>query len=698
VAKKRLYEIARELDLESRDVLERALELGLEVKTASSGLEEDDAALLALSFQEASEQAAPVPSKPEPKTAAAVDSEPTPATATETPEPEKTDEPEELPAPVADEPDQIPGGAVLTIESGATSAQFAEKVGRSVGEVVKTLLLMGEMGAGNAPISDEALVLLGEQFGYEVEIEEAAVAEAAAVGPKPKRVFEDDPADLVARPPVVTVMGHVDHGKTTLLDRIRKTNVVAGEAGGITQHIGAYQIERAGKKITFIDTPGHEAFTAMRARGAEVTDIVILVVAADDGIMPQTIEAISHAKVADVNIIVAINKIDMPMADSMRVRAQLTEYGLVPESLGGDTIAVDVSAATGAGIDQLIEMIDLIAELEEFTANPKPRASGVVIESQLDKGRGPVATVIVRRGTLRRGDVLVSGPVAGRVRAMLDENGKQLKEATPSTPVLVMGWDDVPTAGDLFDVMESEKEARASAADAEGRSRSEEFVVPSATERLTQLLERMRSADEAELRLIIKADANGSMEAIRDAISKIAREGGRITTIQASVGGITENDVSLAEVTEAVIVGFNVRPDGNARRTAEAKGIEVRTYRVIYELLDEIEQMLVGRLAPDEVEAVLGAAEVRAMFKVPRAGTVAGCYVTEGDILRNARARLVRQGVVVYEGRIASLRRFKDDVRSVAAGFECGIGLENFNDVKEGDIIEAFELKEVARQ
>lgn len=690
MAKKRLYEIARELDLESREVLERALELGLEVKTASSGLEEDDAALLALSFQDASKEAAPAPVEVE--EVATVEPEPAGA------ETSAAEKPEETPPPVTDEPDEGPGGATLTIETGTTSAMFAEKIGRSVGEVVKTLLLMGEMGAGNAPISDEALVLLGEQFGYDIEIEEAAVEEAVAVGPKPKRVFEDDPADLAPRPPVVTVMGHVDHGKTTLLDKIRKTNVVAGEAGGITQHIGAYQIERAGNKITFIDTPGHEAFTAMRARGAEVTDIVILVVAADDGVMPQTIEAISHAKVADVNIIVAINKIDMPMADSMRVQAQLTEYGLVPESLGGDTITVDVSASTGKGIDQLIEMIDLVAELEEFTANPKPRASGVVIESQLDKGRGPVATVIVRRGTLKRGDVLVSGSVAGRVRAMLDENGKQIKAATPSTPVLVMGWDDVPTAGDLFDVMESEKEARASAADAVGRSRSEEFVVPSATERLTQLLEKMRSADEAELRLIIKADANGSLEAIRDAIGKIAREGGRITTIQASVGGITENDVSLAEVTEAVIVGFNVRPDGNARRTAEAKGIEIRTYRVIYELLDEIEQMLVGRLAPDEVEAVLGAAEVRAMFKVPRAGTVAGCYVTEGDILRNARARLVRQGVVVYEGRIASLRRFKDDVRSVAAGFECGIGLENFNDVKEGDIIEVFELKEVARQ
>jgi len=691
VAKKRLYEIARELELESREVLDRAVELGLEVKTASSGLEEDDAALLVMSFQETSSPTATAPGAAEPDEVV----EPEPAATVQ-----EEAVPEAPAATIADEPDDVVGesaGTILKIESGATSAVFAERVGRSVGEVVKTLLLMGEMGAGNAPISDEALVLLGEQFGFEVEVEEAAVEEAAVAGPRPKRVFEDDPADLVPRPPVVTVMGHVDHGKTTLLDRIRKTNVVAGEAGGITQHIGAYQIDRAGKKITFIDTPGHEAFTAMRARGAEVTDIVILVVAADDGIMPQTIEAISHAKVADVNIIVAINKTDMPMADPNRVRAQLTEYGLVPESLGGDTITVEVSAATGAGIDQLLEMIDLIAELEEFKANPKPRASGVVIESQLDKGRGPVATVIVRRGTLKRGDILVSGSVAGRVRAMLDENGKQVKEATPGTPVLIMGWDEVPTAGDTFDVMESEKDARASAAEAEGRSRSEEFVVPSATERLSQLLERMRSADEAELRLIIKADANGSLEAIRDAIGKIAREGGRITTIQASVGGITENDVSLAEVTEAVIIGFNVRPDGNARREAEAKGIEVRTYRVIYELLEEIEQMLVGRLAPDEIEAVLGAAAVRAVFKVPRAGTVAGCYVTEGDMLRNARARLIRQGVVVYEGRIASLRRFKDDVRSVAAGFECGIGLENFNDVKEGDIIEAFELKEVAR-
>ncbi len=693
MAKKRLYEIARELELESRDVLERALELGLEVKTASSGLEEDDAALLALSFQETADSVPAVSADLEPEAEVADES----VVADEAPVEDATEEPE-----TPKEPEEVvaeePSTRVLTLESGATSAAFADAIGRSVGEVVKTLLLMGEMGAANAPISDEALVLLGEQFGYQIEVEDAAVEEIAAVGPKPKRVFEDDPADLVGRPPVVTVMGHVDHGKTTLLDKIRKTNVVAGEAGGITQHIGAYQIERAGKKISFIDTPGHEAFTAMRARGAEVTDIVILVVAADDGIMPQTVEAISHAKAASVNLIVAINKIDMPMADPNRVRAQLTEYGLVPESLGGDTITVEVSAATGAGLDQLVEMVDLVAELEEFQANPKPRASGVVIESQLDKGRGPVATVIVRRGTLRRGDVLVSGMVAGRVRAMLDENGKQMKEATPSTPVLIMGWDDVPTAGDLFDVMGSEKEARSKAAEAEDRLRSEENVVPSATERLTQLLEKMRSADEAELRLVIKADANGSLEAIRDAIGKIAREGGRITTIQASVGGITENDVSLAEVTEAVIIGFNVRPDGNARREGEAKGIEIRTYRVIYELLDEIEQMLVGRLAPDEVEAVLGSAEVRAMFKVPRAGTIAGCYVTEGEMLRNARARLVRQGVVVYEGRITSLRRFKDDVRSVAAGFECGIGLENFNDVKEGDIIEAFELKEVARQ
>jgi translation initiation factor IF-2 len=691
VAKKRLYEIARELGLESRDVLARAQELGFAVKTASSGLEEDDEALLVLSFAETDEETP----------ASVADVEEEPSDPAEVADRDTEDELEaeidegESPAPPAVEP---AARRSITFASGTTSAAFAEQIGRGAGEVVKTLLLMGEMGAANAPVSDEALVLLGEQFGYDVEVEAAVEDEVAAIGPKPKRVFDDDPADLAARPPVVTVMGHVDHGKTTLLDKIRKTNVVAGEAGGITQHIGAYQIERAGKKITFIDTPGHEAFTAMRARGAEVTDIVVLVVAADDGIMPQTIEAISHAKAAGVNIIVAINKIDMPMADPNRVKTQLTEYELVPESLGGETITVDVSAATGAGIDQLIEMIDLVAELEEFKANPKPKASGVVIESQLDKGRGPVATVIVRRGTLRRSDVLVSGTVAGRVRAMLDENGKQVKEATPSTPVMVMGWDDVPLAGDLFDVKESEKEARALAAEAEDQLRREEHVVPSATERLTQLLEKMRSADEAELRLIIKADANGSLEAIRDAIGKIAREGGRITTIQASVGGITANDVSLAEVTEAVIIGFNVRPDGNARREAEAKGIEIRTYRVIYELLEEIEQLLVGRLAPEEVEAVLGVAEVRATFKVPRAGTVAGCYVTEGDIVRNARARLVRQGVVVYEGRISSLRRFKDDVRSVAAGFECGIGLENFNDVKEDDVIEAFELTEVARQ
>ncbi|MGZ5372631.1 MAG: translation initiation factor IF-2, partial [Aeromicrobium sp.] len=411
MAKKRVYEIARELDLESREVLERALELGFDVKTASSGLEDDDATLLTLSFQETATST--------PSASAHVESEPVvvedpPVVAAE-PAPAVVEKPATQVEDKAAEAGGVPGLAPLTIVSGATSAMFAEKTGRSVAEVVKTLLLMGEMGAANAPISDEAIRLLGEQFGYQVEVEEAVVEEVAAVGPKPKRVFQDDPADLVPRPPVVTVMGHVDHGKTTLLDRIRKTNVVAGEAGGITQHIGAYQIERAGRKITFIDTPGHEAFTAMRARGAEVTDIVILVIAADDGIMPQTIEAISHAKAADVNIIVAINKIDMPMADPMRVKAQLTEYGLVPESLGGDTITVDVSAATGAGLDQLIEMIDLIAELEEFTANPKPRASGVVIESQLDKGRGPVATVIVKRGTLKRGDILVSGAVAGRV-------------------------------------------------------------------------------------------------------------------------------------------------------------------------------------------------------------------------------------------------------------------------------------------
>jgi translation initiation factor IF-2 len=473
--------------------------------------------------------------------------------------------------------------------------------------------------------------------------------------------------------------------------------VVAGEAGGITQHIGAYQVNRGDRAITFIDTPGHEAFTQLRARGAEITDIVVLVVAANDGVMPQTVEAISHAKAAAVPLVIAVNKIDLAAADPQTVRAQLTEHGLVVEDLGGEVVSVEISALEGTGIDQLLEYIDLIAELEGFSANPSVPASGTVIESQLDKGRGPVGTVIVQRGTLRRGDAIVAGAVAGRVRAMFDENGQQVQEAAPSTPVVVMGWDDVPSAGDRFEVAEDDRAARSMAEARRGEIRNEEFVVPTAADRLTDLLEEIRTADHAELRVIIKADAHGSLEAIRDAIAKIEREKGMVTFIHGAVGGISENDVLLAGTTEAVIFGFNVRPDANARKAAEAAAVEIRTYRVIYELLDDIEAMLVGRLAPEEVETVLGSAEVRATFRAPRFGTIAGSYVTEGELVRGSKVRLVRDGVVVYDGRIGSLRRFKDDVRTVSAGYECGIGLDNFRDIKEGDVLEGYEVREVAQ-
>ncbi|NQV07495.1 translation initiation factor IF-2, partial [bacterium] len=461
-------------------------------------------------------------------------------------------------------------------------------------------------------------------------------------------------------------------------------------------HIGAYQVTRNGKKITFIDTPGHEAFTAMRARGAEVTDIVILVVAADDGVMPQTAEAISHAQVAGVPIIVAINKVDLATADPHRVRAQLTEHNLLVEDLGGEVVAVEISALQGDNIDSLLDYIDLVAELEEFSADPGVPATGTVVEAELDKGRGPVGTVIVQRGTLRTGDALVAGRVSGRVRAMFDENGQQLKEAGPSTPIQIMGWDDVPGAGDFFHVARDHKTARNEAEVRDGALRAEELVIPTAAERLQSLLDDLRTGD-AELRLLLKADVQGSLEAIKEAVAKIGREDARITIVHSAIGGITENDVLLAEATGAVIMGFSVRPDGKTRKAAEAAAVDIRTYRIIYELLDDIELMLVGQLEPDHVESVLGVAEVRATFRAPRFGTIAGSYVTEGDMIRGAKARLLRDGVVIHDGRIGSLRRFKDDVRNVATGFECGIGFDNYKDIKDGDMIEAYVVNEVAR-
>jgi translation initiation factor IF-2 len=697
LAKTRVYELARQLGRESKEVLERAQELDLDVKTASSGLDDDAVALVTMSFEDEAKAtpAAEAPPSPEPEEAPKPEPEPEPAAEPE-PEPEPATEKKPEAAPSAPAPSEE--RPILAVDEGITAAEFARMVGVRTGDVVRQLMSMGEMVPGGGTIPTDAIEPLGSFFGYDV------LVEAAPEAPEPEPVaehsvveYEDDPSTLEPRPPVVTVMGHVDHGKTQLLDTIRKANVIAGEAGGITQHIGAYQITRGGSKITFIDTPGHEAFTALRARGATVTDIAIIVVAADDGVMPQTVEAIDHALAAGVPIIIAINKMDLEAADPYAVRAALTQHGIVVEELGGDVVSAEISALTGDGVDELLEMIALVAEVEEFKANPKAPGVGTVIESQLEVGRGPVATVIVQRGTLRRGDALVAGAMAGRVRAMFDENGQQMKAAGPSAPALIMGWDDVPSAGDMFQVVGNEREARKLAQDEATRLRAANLIVPTATERLEQLLEQLRSADQTELRVIIKADATGSLEAIRDAIDKIKREDAQVSIILGGVGGISAKDVMLAEASEAIIYGFNVRPDSGARKGAKEQGIEIRTFSIIYELLEDVEGLLIGELAPEEVETFLGVADVRATFRAPRLGMVAGCYVTEGEINRNARARLVRDGVVVYDGRIVSLRRFKDDVASVAAGFECGIGLENFRDIKEGDTIESFEIREVAR-
>jgi translation initiation factor IF-2 len=645
----------------------------------------------------------PAPAEPEAAEPEAVAepeaaAEPEPAVEPAAPEPEKETAVAPAPEPVEGEAAAEAEPEVLIVEEGITAQEMARLMKVRTGDIVRQLMAMGEMVPGGGQIPVGALEDLGAHFGYAVLVEEAEPVEEVDTGPRRHLVeYEDDPSTLKPRSPVVTVMGHVDHGKTQLLDTIRKANVIAGEAGGITQHIGAYQVSGGDGTITFIDTPGHEAFTALRARGADVTDIAIIVVAADDGVMPQTVEAINHAKAAGVPLIIAINKMDLETADPYQVRAALTQHDVVVEELGGDVVSVEVSALNGTGIDNLLELISLVAEVEDFKANPGAPAIGTVIESQLEVGRGPVGTVIVQRGTLKRGDAIVAGASAGRVRAMFDENGQQVKAAGPSTPVLVMGWDEVPSAGDMFQAVKNERQARKMAEETLATQRAEDLTVPTATERLTALLDQLRTADHAELRVIVRADANGSLEAIRDAIAKIGREDATINLIQGAVGGITANDIMLAEASEAVVYGFNVRPDSGARKAAKEAGIDIRTFSIIYELLEDVESLLVGELAPEEVESFLGVADVRAVFRAPRFGFVAGCYVTEGEINRNARARLVRDGVVIYEGRIASLRRFKDDVPTVAAGFECGIGLENFRDIKEGDTIESFEVREIAR-
>ncbi len=695
MAKVRVYELARELGRESKDVLERARDLGIEVKTASSGIDEEAVALVRASYDETSKTA----------------TEPVAVTEAVPVEPEpyflEDDGDEAAEADEADPAPSVEGDAetapddveekVLLVEPGITVHELARMVKIRTAEITKTLMFMGEMVPGGGEIPLKAIEPLGRELGWELLVAESDEEEEDLGRQRHMIEYEDDPSTLVTRPPVVTVMGHVDHGKTQLLDTIRHANVIEGEAGRITQHIGAYQVERDGSKITFIDTPGHEAFTALRARGAEITDIAIIVVAADDSVMPQTAEAISHAKAAGVPIIVAINKMDLEAADAFAVRAALTHHEIVVEDLGGDVPAIEISALKGTNIEDLLEMISLVAEVEELTANPKAPAVGTVIEAQLEVGRGPVATVIVQRGTLKKGDAIVAGPVAGRVRAMFDDAGNQLKEAGPSSPVVVMGWDDIPTAGDMFEVAKNERTARKMAQAKVDEIRASELTVPSATDRLGMLIEQIRTQDHSELRLIVKTDTHGSLEAIKDSVGKISRDDGYVTIVHSGVGGITTNDVALAEASGAIIYGFNARPDASARAAAKKAAIDIRTFSIIYELLDDVESLLIGELTPEEIENFLGVAEVRQVFRAPRLGMVAGSYVTEGSINRNARVRLVRDGVVVYDGRIVSLRRFKDDVQTVATGYECGIGLANFRDIKEGDTIESYEVREIAR-
>jgi len=595
----------------------------------------------------------------------------------------------------------VPEGEVI-VQRGSTAQEVGPKLNRSAADVVRFLLQQGEMVTATQSLSDDMIELFVAELGAEVRLVDPGEEKEAELQAK---YFDDEDTDdeslLRPRPPVVTVMGHVDHGKTLLLDRIREANVVASEAGGITQHIGAYQVDYQGQLITFIDTPGHEAFTAMRARGAEVTDIVILVVAADDGVMPQTIEAINHAKAAEVPIIVALNKIDREDADPTRAMQQLADQGLVPEQWGGDVIMVEVSALQRLVIDDLLEQVLLVAELEELVANPEGRARGVVLEANLDVGRGPVATVIVQKGTLRVSDTIVAGAAWGRVRALLDDRGDAVKEALPSTPVQVLGFGDVPAAGDEFRVTDKEKTARDIAELREQRYRSADLRKTSSATgtgaKLEDIFEQIQRGETATLNLVLKADVQGSLEAVTESLRKLERDEVKLSFVHRAVGGITENDVTLAAASNATIIGFNVRPDRNARELAEAQDVEIRTYEIIYKLIEDIESAMVGMLAPEYEEVITGEAEVREIFRIPRVGAVAGCYVRSGVVARGSRVRFLRDGVIIWKGSITSLKRFKEDVREVQSGFECGIGLSNNQDLRPGDIIETYEEREIPR-
>jgi translation initiation factor IF-2 len=595
------------------------------------------------------------------------------------------EEPPETPTTVA-EPE------ATKVKSGATVGEVAETLGLGSAEVIKKLMELGEMATLTQTLPDETIEALAAGLDRKIEIVHAA--EEAEEEPE----YEDAQKDLQPRPPVVTIMGHVDHGKTSLLDAIRETEVVAGEAGGITQHIGAYQVHQNGKTVTFLDTPGHEAFTAMRARGAKVTDLAVIVVAADDGVMPQTLEAIDHARAAEVPVMIAVNKIDKPNAQPDRVRGELAGHDLNPEDWGGDTVYCDVSAKTREGLDNLLQMILLVSELEELKANPDAPASGTVIESNLDPGRGPVVTVLVQRGTLRVGDAVVSGPNWGRVRAMHDFTGARVEEAVPGMPVEVLGFDGVSDAGERVEVVENDRKARQIAGERAHRLKTEALARRQARKlSLDEVLAKAREGELNELNIVLKADVSGSLEALQDEIAKLPQAEVPINVIHSAPGGINESDVMLASASDAIIIGFNVRPLSDARRLAEEEGVDIRTYSVIYKVTEDLRAALEGMLEPEEVEERLGEAEVLQTFRSSRVGNIAGCTVKEGKVTRDAEVRLLREGTVVWTGRVGSLRRFKDDVAEVEEGLECGVVLEGYGDVKVGDVLELFKTKQVEK-
>ena len=738
MAKKRVHEIAKAQGVTSKEVIAALASAGVEVKAAASSVEEQvaldalksaDGASAEAKTAPAAQTAAKPPAEGEtpakPKAEAKPAAEGKPASAAKPAAGAKpgarrmrrvvidsqASRRERMPAPPPQRPPRRRGGRrrrplleepvakapveqveepAVKVASGATVREVAETLKLNSADVIKKLMELGEMATLTQTLSDETIETIAKEFDQRVEV--VSAAEEAPEEP----TFEDADDDLAERPPVVTIMGHVDHGKTSLLDAIRETEVVAGEAGGITQHIGAYQVHQNGKTISFIDTPGHAAFTAMRARGADVTDIAVIVVAADDGVMPQTVEAIDHAKAAEVPILVAINKIDLPAANPDKVKGELGNQGLSPEDWGGDTVFVEVSAKTKEGLDSLLEMILLVAEVEELKANPDAPASGTVVESHLDPGRGAVATVLVQRGTLNVGDAVVAGPVWGKVRAMQDHTGKRLDTAQPGDPVEVLGFDGVCEAGERFEAVENERRARQLAQERSQRLKTEQLARRQARRvSLDEVFAKAQEGQIKELNILLKADVSGSVEALQDEIAKVPQQQVAINIIRAAPGGINESDVMLAAASDAIIIGFNVRPLVDARRAAEAEGVEIRTYSVIYKVTEELRGAMEGLLEPEEVEETLGQAEVKELFKASRVGTIAGCLVTDGKITRTAEARLVREGTVVWTGRIGSLRRFKDNVQEVEEGLECGIVLEGFQDVKVEDVIEAFESRQV---